>query len=91
MCHTSVYSREGSRQWGQEHKKSAEHAHKSAWGRDEEETATDDDDKRCYAPGDRQGAVVARRRDACWGLWYPVGDRLLLQDEGAQSNTELVL
>lgn len=77
---------------GKEHEKSAEHPHESAWWRDEEETATDDDDdERCYAPGGRQGAVVAKRRDACWGLWYPVGDGLLLQDEGAQSNTELVL
>lgn len=34
---------------------------------------------------------MARRRDACWGLWGPVSEGLLLKGEEAQSNTELVL
>lgn len=78
------------RQWGKE-RKGAEHTRNLAWWSDEEETGTDDDDTRCYAPGDRQGAVVAKRRDACWGLWGPVSEGLLLKGEEAQSNTEFVL
>lgn len=45
----------------------------------------------CNTAGDRQGAVVARRKDACWGLWCPVREGLLLKGEEAQSDTELVL
>lgn len=88
MHHTSVYSQD-SRQWGKDHGKSAEHTHTPvrwpAWWRDEEtETA-------CNTAGDRQGAVVVRRKDACWGLWCPVREGLLLKGEEAQSDTELVL
>lgn len=45
----------------------------------------------CNTAGDRQGAVAVRRRDACWGLWCPVREGLLLKGEEAQRDTELVL
>lgn len=45
----------------------------------------------CNTAGGRQGAVAARRKDACWGLWCPVRESLLLKGEEAQSDTELAL
>lgn len=90
MHHTSVYSQEDSRPWGKDHRKSAEHTHTPvgwpAWWRDEEETET-----RRNTAGDRQGAVAVRRRAACWGLWCPVREGLLLKGEEAQRDTEPVL
>lgn len=90
MRHTSVYSQEDSGQWGKDHRKCVEHTltpvRWPAWSRDEAQTETG-----CNAVGDRQGAVAVRRRDACWGLWCPVREGLLLMGEEAQSDTEFVL
>lgn len=79
MPHTSVYSQEDSKQWGKDHRKSAEHTH------------TPETETGCNTTGDRQGAEAVRRRDACWGLWCPVREGLLLKGEEARSDTELVL
>lgn len=85
MRHTCMYSQEDSRQWGKDHRVSAEHTHTPVrwperW-RDGEETKTG-----CNMEGDIQGAVEVRRRDACWGLWCPVRKGLLLKGGEAKSD-----
>lgn len=84
MHHTRVYSREDS---GEKTTERVENTPTPLSGGEMERKPR----RGSNMAGDRQGAVVVRRRDACWGLWRPVREGLLLKGEEAQSDTELVL